>query len=132
MGDILTDWIDQTAWMPNLHSREGNQQFCGKLIRDTVTFVAERADRCVGFLALDGNEIDALYVAKPERGQGTGTSLLDAAKQAVDHLTLWTFLANSGAQKFYVREGFSAIGRTDGARNDEKLPDVQFKWSRPT
>jgi GNAT superfamily N-acetyltransferase len=43
-------------------------------------------------------------------------------------LVLWTFQANSAAIAFYLREGFVEIERTDGAGNEEGLPDVRMIW----
>ena len=91
--------------------------------------VAERGGAVAGFLAVDGEGFVAgLYVAGPARGQGVGTALVEAAKAArPEGLTLWTFVANAGARRFYARHGFVEAGRTDG-ENDEGLPDIRFDW----
>ena len=57
-----------------------------------------------------------------------GRRLLRAAMAQSPRLWLWTFQANTGAQRFYLREGFAEIRRTDGAGNDEGLPDIQYSW----
>ena len=49
-------------------------------------------------------------------------------KARAGRLWLWTFQANLGAQRFYLREGFAEVRRTDGAGNDEGLPDIQYHW----
>ena len=64
------------------------------------------------------------------RGQGVGTALLDHLRDNADRLELWTFQANEAAQKFYIKHGFQEVTRTDGSRNDEQLPDIQFEWKR--
>ncbi len=48
-----------------------------------------------------------------------------------DHrrLGLWTFAADAGARAFYQCEGFAPVETTDGARNDEGLPDVRQAWT---
>ena len=88
------------------------------------------ADEVLGFAACDGEELDALYVAEAARRQGVGTALLERLKAKRDRLTLWTFQANEGAQRFYRREGFAEVERTNGTRNDEQLPDVRYVWHR--
>ena len=35
---------------------------------------------------------------------------------------------DAGAQRFYLREGFAETARTDGARNEEGLPDIAYEW----
>ena len=65
------------------------------------------------------------------RGRGVGKALLDTAKARSDRLELWCFQANAGARRFYAREGLAEVERTDGAGNDEKLPDVRLVWPAP-
>ena len=41
---------------------------------------------------------------------------------------LWTFQDNAGARRFYDRHGLRAVELTDGAGNEEKMPDVRYAW----
>ena len=43
-------------------------------------------------------------------------------------LTLWTFQRNLRARRFYEANGFVAVRETDGAGNEEKEPDVLYRW----
>lgn len=127
-GTILQEFLDTTPWIPNLHSGAETASFCGAMIdRDWVT-VAGRTDRIGGFIARNGAEVNALYVAPEVRGAGLGRALLEAAQSAVNRLELWTFQANLGARRFYERHGFHETHRTDGAGNDENLPDIHYLW----
>lgn len=92
--------------------------------------VAHEGEAPLGFLALEGDEVDKLYVDGPARGRGLGKLLLDHAKGQVARLGLWTFQANTGARRFYAREGFCEVRLTDGAGNEEKLPDAWLAWER--
>lgn len=130
IGTILSDWIDETPWMPRVHSHDDEQGFGHMLVERGWTIVAKRAGEVLGFLSREEDEIHALYLHTEARGQGIGSALLDAAKQASPRLTLWTFQANTGAQRFYLRHGFREVERTDGADNDEKLPDIRYHWER--
>lgn len=126
---IMTEANGAPDWKPHLHSAAQDVAFCGKMIDRGWVRVAEAEDgRIVGFIARNGEEVDALYVAAPARGHGVGKALLEDAKAQVARLELWTFQRNTGAQKFYEREGFSEVKRTDGADNQEKLPDVRYAW----
>jgi ribosomal protein S18 acetylase RimI-like enzyme len=64
------------------------------------------------------------------RGQGIGSDLLRQAQAAAPALTLWTFQANTGAQRFYLRHGFREALRTQGEANDEGLPDIRYEWQQ--
>ena len=91
--------------------------------------VAEAGGTVVAFLALDGDEIDQLYVDPAHHRQGLGTALIAHAKARRDHLELWVFQRNRGAIAFYEAHGFAIIESTDGAGNDEHEPDHRMAWS---
>lgn len=130
VGAILSEFIDTTSWMPRIHTRAEDIGFCATMIdRGWVTVAV--SDGVDGFLAQDGEEVSCLYVSNAAQGNGVGKALLDHAKQRADRLELWTFQANDGARRFYAREGFVELRETDGARNDENLPDVFLEWRRP-
>lgn len=129
-GSILQAFCTDTPWMPVLHTGAETVSFCGSMIDRGWVTVAEENGRVVGFIARDGEWINALYLALDFTGQGIGLQLLNSAKAGTDRLRLWTFQANSGAQAFYEREGFVETERTDGAGNDENLPDIAYLWTK--
>jgi putative acetyltransferase len=43
-------------------------------------------------------------------------------------LELWCFQANEHARRFYETRGFHAIRFTDGAQNEEQMPDIRYRW----
>lgn len=132
MGAILSDWTCETPWMPRLHSREEDRGFCLHLIGLGGVRLLRGPGGIAGWLARQGEEIPALYVAQGRRGEGHGTRLLDDAKAlSPGRLAVWTFQANAGARRFYARAGFAEVELTDGTGNDEGLPDVRLVWKAP-
>lgn len=127
MAMILSDWIDETPWMPRLHTREDDRAFCARLVPRTI--VARADGQTVGFLTRLEEEVQCFYLAAPARGQGIGSALLQEAQRARRRLALWTFARNTGARRFYANHGFVETGGTEGD-NDEGLPDVRMEWSR--
>ena len=125
---VLSGFIDETNWMPRIHTRAEDVSFTADMIDRGWVTVAELDGRVVGFSAREDDTVHALYVNAQARNQGCGASLLQAMQQEQGHLTLWTFQANTGAQRFYERHGFSEAERTDGDRNDEGLPDIRYVW----
>ncbi|NVO57149.1 GNAT family N-acetyltransferase [Rhodobacteraceae bacterium B1Z28] len=128
VGTILHRFARENDWMPELHSCAETIAFCGRMIDQDWVTVAETEAGVVGFLALNGTEIHSLYLAEPMRGQGIGQKLLDQAKSQQDRLSLFAFQANGPARKFYERNGFAEVARSDGADNDENLPDIKYVW----
>lgn len=130
VGAILSEFIDTTEWMPRVHTRAEDLSFAGMMIDRGWVSVAEEAGAVVGFAACDRADLNALYVVGAARGRGVGSALLTGLMAQRDTLELWTFEANTGAQRFYLRHGFEEVARTDGATNDEKLPDIRYVWKR--
>jgi len=128
MAAILQGWLEATPWMPVLHTLDDTEAFCGHLVKTTDCWVAEEAKRVSGFLARDKDWFTAIYLAPDARGQGIGRALLAEAMLGRDVLQLWCFQSNDGARRFYERHGFDVEEVTDGAGNDEKLPDIRFVW----
>ena len=127
-AQILNNWIDTTPWMPRVHSVAAVQAHYRDVVNAKLTLLVSECDGTVaGYLAIDeaGDEITSLYARDP--GQGVGAALIAAAKTGRAQLSLWTFQANDGARRFYLREGFREGERTAG-ENEEGLPDVQYLW----
>ncbi|MBY5931808.1 GNAT family N-acetyltransferase [Tateyamaria omphalii] len=130
VGAILSGFIDGTTWMPRIHTRAEDLSFAGHMIERGWVTVAEQGGQIRAFSARNGADVHALYVDARAQGQGIGADLLAEMQAASDHLTLWTFETNTGAQRFYLRHGFVEVERTDGARNDEGLPDIRYDWHK--
>lgn len=127
---IFNQWLDATTWMPRVHDHDDVVRHYREGIYGTDdVMVAEKADIVGAFMALSPHGvITALYIDPDFRGAGIGTALIDKAKhKCSDGLSLWTFVANEGARRFYQREGFVEVRRTEGD-NEEGLPDILFHW----
>ncbi|MGB3243339.1 MAG: GNAT family N-acetyltransferase [Sulfitobacter sp.] len=130
VGEILSEFVDTTPWMPRVHTRAQDIAHAGALIEKGWVIVAEKEGVVCGFAACDAHNLNALYVGSAWRGQGVGSTLLIHLQRSKPRLRLWTFEANERAQTFYRRHGFEEITRTQGAANDENLPDIRFEWQR--
>lgn len=127
---ILSGWIDETEWMPRIHTHEDDRAHARLLLDETEVTVACKGRSVMGFMALRDTSIHSLYLAPDLRGQGIGRRFVDEAKTRHCCLDLWTFQANLRARRFYASQGFYATRLTNGEGNDEKLPDVQMVWTR--
>lgn len=77
-----------------------------------VLFVAMEGTRPVGFLGMNGECVDMLFVDARFRGQGTGGALL---REAMDRgaRRLDVNEQNPQAVGFYLHEGFTVSGRSE-------------------
>jgi putative acetyltransferase len=120
------------TFLPMLHTVEEDRRFIENIIlKECEVIVAEGDVGIVSFLARDGEEIRLLYSHPDFIGSGAGSLLLDAAKKSSGvALELWCFQANERARRFYEARGFRAVRFTDGRDNEEKVPDVRYRWER--
>ncbi|GAA2248572.1 GNAT family N-acetyltransferase [Streptomyces amakusaensis] len=104
--------------------------FARVLVPQYETWVAVTETGVAGVLVLHGEELKQLYLDPRWRGRGLGDRFIALAKhERPAGLSLWTFQVNAPARRFYERHGFTEAGRTDGARNDEREPDIHYLWS---
>ncbi len=119
-------------WLPDLHSPEDDLWFFAHVVLpDQSVTVAKADDRIVGFIAVSEGWLNHLYVAPDRVGQGIGNQLLQTAFATAETLSLWVFQGNINAIGFYRSHGFVVAEETDGAGNEEHLPDARMVWTRP-
>jgi ribosomal protein S18 acetylase RimI-like enzyme len=131
IGDVHLDARRAAMpWLPVLHSREDAiAYFVGHVLLHQEVFVAEVNRLVAGFMVLEGDLVDHLYVAPAFQDWGIGDKLVALAKQLrPEGLKLWTFTRNARARRFYEARGFKASKFTDGTRNEEHEPDVLYTW----
>ena len=120
------------SFLPMLHTIEEYRWFVSDVtLKECEVTVAEEKSGIVAFLARRGEEVRLLYTRPDRIGMGAGTQLIDAAKASgIGALELWCFQANERARRFYEARGFHAIRFTDGGDNEERMPDVRYRWER--
>ncbi|MBS1182689.1 MAG: putative acetyltransferase [Proteobacteria bacterium] len=79
------------------------------------SLVADHDGRILGFAAIEGNEIDQLYVATEARGTGLAAELLAAAeaelvRRGVRDAEIQCSSGNDRARRFYTRAGWRDSG----------------------
>lgn len=96
-------------------------------------FVAEEDGRVVGFVAVAGGELLAIYVLPDAWGSGAGPALMAAAVAELraagnDEATLWVLDDNPRARRFYEREGWAADGtRREGEYFGVRTVEVRYR-----
>lgn len=73
------------------------------------TWVIEEAGQVIGFIALMGNEVGAIFVKPDFHGTGAGKALMDKAQELHGDLEVQVFKENSIGQQFYACYGFQYV-----------------------
>lgn len=66
----------------------------------------------VGFMGLDGNKLEALFIAPDSFGKGGGRQLLAHARALKGALLVDVNEQNPAATQFYLANGFRQVGRS--------------------
>jgi GNAT superfamily N-acetyltransferase len=119
--------------MPYLHRPHtdgATRDYFARVVGDrpAAWWVAQFEHEIVGYMLIDGENLDHLYVRPGWQRHGVGLSLLNKAKAlSPRRLVLWTFQRNANSRAFYEKQGFRAVECTDG-HNEEIEPDVKYEW----
>lgn len=113
-------------WLPVLHTPEQDRAFFTRELAQAAGWgLGNESGRLIGFAVVGDGWLRHLYVSTGSTRQGVGRRLLEAAVDG-GAVQLWVFAANTAARAFYQAQGFVEVERTDGAGNEEGLPDVRM------
>jgi len=112
----------------SLHTAEEDRAFWREQVFPHCDVTGAYADATLIGQAVGRGWIHHFHIDPAWHGCGVGSLLLGTLQGRATDLQLWTFQANMGARRFYERHGFIAVEITDGQRNEEKLPDVRYRW----
>lgn len=132
IADVFSPSLRLLTFLPELHTPDEDRWFIANIIlTECVVTLAEHEGSIISFLARERDEVRLLHTHPDHIGKGAGSLLLNAAQSVgLPTLQLWCFQANTRARKFYERHGFHPVEFTDGARNEEKTPDVRYRWQK--
>ncbi len=83
----------------------------------------------VGFAAVDGSELSALYVLPGAQGSGAGRLLLRWAVKEAGAESLWVYSSNAAARRFYERFGWVADPESETTGEDwhPRAPALRYR-----
>ena len=73
------------------------------------TWVFEADGQVVGFIALIGTEVGAIFVHPDQQRDGVGSMLMNKAKALREELEVEVFVKNTIGRAFYEKHGFTVI-----------------------
>jgi GNAT superfamily N-acetyltransferase len=126
----LASRTDALPFLRRVHcDAETRRWIADTLLTTRETWIARSDERIIGVLALQGEDLDQLYLLPGWYRRGIGSLLLAKAKElSPTRLTLFTFQRNVRARAFYEAHGFHIIEMGDGTGNEEGEPDILYEW----
>ena len=93
-------------------------------------WVIDEQGMLVGFMGLNGAEIESLFIDPPFLRRGYGRRLIEHVRQGVDSLTVSVNEQNPDACRFYEACGFQVVGRSETDDAGRPYPLLHLRWRR--
>ncbi len=127
---LRASFDERLPWLAGLHTPEEDRAYFRHQVFAACEIWGAADPDIIGIIAFRAGWIDQLYVLPHYQGQGAGSALLGIAKAGSARLQLWTFQRNILARRFYEARDFIAVEQTDGHANEEREPDVRYRWDK--
>lgn len=105
---------------------ENNYNYVKEILPNAEIYVYLMKEEIVGFIGLNNNYIEGIFVDTDNQHGGIGTSLLSKAKENRDHLALSVYKKNVHAIHFYKKNGF--IITSENIDNDTGEIEYTMNW----
>lgn len=110
LSDLLAVWESASKlahpFLTAEHLQQVRQDIPNVYIPNAETWIVNDGDKLIGFIALIGAEVGALFVDPGVHGRGFGKALMDRASSLRSHLEVEVFKDNAIGRRFYDRYGF--------------------------
>ena len=127
--EIWRDAVDAThGFLTPADRAEIDAMVAGWLPTVELWLIDDHAGRAVGFLVMDGDLIDALFVDPAVHGCGYGTALLDHALRLSPAARVDASEQASNALPFYEARGFVRTGRSETDPQGRPYPLINLKY----
>jgi GNAT superfamily N-acetyltransferase len=127
---FLAAYAEMRPYVRDVHTDDEIRAWIGDVVlRENEIVIAEVEGRPAGFAALHADLLGHLYVHPDLQRRGIGDVLLARVKELRPRgFRLWVFQRNTGARRFYERQGLRLVKLTDGSGNEEREPDALYEW----
>ena len=122
-------WLDANLKAHSFISPQywkGNFETVKKMLPQAEVYVYENDREIWGFIGLNGEYIEGIFVSGEMQSWGIGKRLLDFVKTKKTELQLNVYQKNMRAIRFYQREGFKILREGMDEATGEK--DYEMTW----
>ena len=109
INKVADIWLDTNikahAFVPGQYWKN-NFEFVKEALLQAEVYVYENDNEIQGFIGLNDEYIEGIFVSDEVQSQGIGKMLLNSAKNKRNELRLNVYQQNTRAISFYQREGF--------------------------
>ena len=109
---VMKIWENENIRTHNFITKEyweNNYEYVKDILPNADIYVYILNEHIVGFVGVNNNYIEGIFVDINNQHSGIGTSLLDKIKEDKENLTLSVYKKNTNAIKFYKKNNFIII-----------------------
>lgn len=130
MADVLSVWESATKlahpFLTEPFLEQERHNIPNLYLPNAETWVVEEAGQVIGFIALLGNEVGAIFVEPEFHGSGAGRALMDQAQALRGELEVEVFKENQIGRKFYASYGFEFLSESLHEQTGNELLRLNF------
>lgn len=108
---------------------ENNYEYVKEILPKAEIYVYIDSDKIKGFIGMNNNHIEGIFIDTDSQNKGIGTALLNKVKEDKAKLTLNVYDKNKKAIKFYQKNGFEIIKENIDKETNEK--EYVMIWKNP-
>lgn len=131
LPSIMQIWFDSNVevhsfilekyWMDNF-------EMVKDILPQAEIYVYENLGKISGFIGLNKDYIEGIFVKKNMRSKGVGKQLLNYVKKLKDEMHLSVYQKNYKAIAFYQREDF--VIQSESIDNDTNEKELLMSWKK--
>ena len=122
---VMEIWKDENIRAHNFIAKEyweNNYKYVKDILPEADIYVYILDEQIVGFVGLNNNYVEGIFVDVNNQHKGIGTALLDKIKEYKESLTLSVYKKNVNAIKFYEKNNFIITGENI----DENTNEIEY------
>lgn len=128
---VMEIWVNENIRTHNFIAKEywkDNYEYVKDILPKADIYVYILDEQVVGFVGVNNNYVEGIFVDINNQLSGIGTSLLDRIKENKDSLTLNVYKKNANAIKFYEKNNF--IITSENIDKDTNEIEYTMTWSK--
>ena len=128
---VMEIWVNENIRTHNFIAKEywkDNYEYVKDILPKADIYVYILDEQVVGFVGVNNNYVEGIFVDINNQHSGIGSSLLDRIKENKDNLTLNVYKKNANAIKFYEKKNF--IITSENIDTDTNEIEYTMTWSK--
>lgn len=135
IDEVMEIWKKENIRTHNFISKEyweNNYEYVKDILPNADIYVYIMNENIVGFIGVNNDHIEGIFVDINNQHNGIGTSLLNKIKEEKEKLTLSVYKKNTNAIKFYKKNGFIITSEGIDKNTDEIEYTMTWKKDKST